>query len=218
MLLGTWSLDATATVTIISLGGGSTCADAAKLECVQTSPPPPPPAPPARVLDNGDEGTSCVGHWPVSGGASPYGADSLYAVATRATYSFRFDDLTAGEYRVYLWWTTCSSRLTDVPVDVIHSAGTSRVAVNQQKDGGRWMLLGTWSLDATATVTVNSLGRGSTCADAARVEFATPRDLSFEAQQATARFGKLPAAGGQVPGSALRTQGVGPSRPSVTPR
>jgi hypothetical protein len=40
--------------------------------------PPVGPPPFEIIVDNGDPGTSSTGTWLVSGGANPYGANSLY--------------------------------------------------------------------------------------------------------------------------------------------
>jgi len=118
------------------------------------------------VLDNGGPGTSYTGSWKLSGGTDFYGTSSLYSNQAGATYTFRPTLPGAGRYDVYLWWTEYSSRVTAVPVSIVHSAGTDVVYVNQHDDGSQWNLLGTWEFGTTATVTIRSLGIGSTCADA----------------------------------------------------
>jgi hypothetical protein len=134
------------------------------------SPPPgPPPLPDELILDNGESGTTPQGSWTASGGANPYGANSLYSRSVGATYAYKFNLGQGGACDVYLWWTDYYSRLTNVPVDIAHAGGTSRVTVNQQANGGRWNRVGTWSFGSQATVTIVSLGNGTTCADAVRL-------------------------------------------------
>jgi hypothetical protein len=118
------------------------------------------------ILDNGSPGTTAVGYWPASGAPSPYGDSSLYAREPNAKYTYRFSLATPGTYEVHLWWTEYYSRLTNVPVDITHGSGTQRVTVNQLTNGGRWNRVGAWAFGSEATVTIISLGGGTTCADA----------------------------------------------------
>jgi uncharacterized repeat protein (TIGR03806 family) len=118
------------------------------------------------VLDNGQPGTTAKGGWSVSGGANPYGTNSLYANAAGATYTFQLGLAQGGEYEVHVWWTEWPSRLTNVPIDVIHSQGTATIPVNQRANGGKWNKIGSWSFGATAKVVIRSLGNGTVCADA----------------------------------------------------
>jgi hypothetical protein len=121
----------------------------------------------AVVIDNGQSGTSAVGGWSVSGGPSPYGANSLYSKSTNGTYSWQAK-LNPGKYEVLLWWTTWPSRPTAAPVTIAHAAGTSTATVNQMVNGGRWNLIGTYDFGSTGKVTVQSVDSStSTCADAA---------------------------------------------------
>ncbi|MHC5060204.1 MAG: PKD domain-containing protein [Planctomycetota bacterium] len=119
------------------------------------------------IVDNDGSGTLSTGTWRVSGGEEPYGTASLWA-RDQATYTWQFDSQPAGTYEVFMWWTEFSSRYDQVPVDIVHSDGTSTVTVNQQQDGGQWNSLGTYYFDSTGTVTVTAdHGSGiSTCADA----------------------------------------------------
>ena len=53
------------------------------------------------IIDNGGSGTSSTGTWQVSGGTSPYGANSLWA-RDGATYTWQFASQPAGTYEVYM--------------------------------------------------------------------------------------------------------------------
>ncbi|MCX7719495.1 MAG: hypothetical protein N2111_13990, partial [Candidatus Sumerlaeaceae bacterium] len=48
-------------------------------------------------------------------------------------------------YKVYVWYTAGSNRATAAPYQVTHTGGTTTVNVNQQANGGQWVLLGTWN-------------------------------------------------------------------------
>src|SRR4030095_1203490 len=101
-----------------------------------------------------------------SGGPGPDGVDSLYS-RSGATYSYTFTVPSAGPYSVRLWWTEYLTRAASVPVDIQHAGGTSRVYVNQQKDGGRGNELGLFGFGANALVRILADGSSTTCADAA---------------------------------------------------
>ena len=119
------------------------------------------------ILDNAGSGTSSIGTWYVSGGADPYGTDSLYANEAGASYTFSIDLTAPGEYQVFAWWTEWRNRRTSVPYDISDLGGTGTVTVNQQLNGGQWNRLGsTWNFGANATITLRSLGDGTTSADA----------------------------------------------------
>ena len=119
------------------------------------------------TLDNGQSGTSSRGTWIVSGGTNPYGSNSLYSRSNGASYTFNVNLDAPGEYEVFAWWTEYPSRRTSVPYDINHLGGTDTVSVNQRQGGGQWNQLGnTWNFGSTATITLRSLGDGSTSADA----------------------------------------------------
>ena len=69
-----------------------------------------------------------------------------------------------------MWWTEWSSRLTDVPVEIYDGAILiDFIKVNQQLNGGKWNLLGTYGFSGKARVVIVSEGGGSTSADAVRI-------------------------------------------------
>jgi hypothetical protein len=128
----------------------------------------------ALILDNDEAGTSSTGKWSRWGKTDPYGRSSLHTSNRGSTYTFNVDLPSAGEYQVFAWWTEYtnrrtgeSQRRTSVPYDITHMDGTGTVTVNQQENSGQWNPLGTtWHFDKTATITIRSLGNGSTSADA----------------------------------------------------
>jgi hypothetical protein len=77
----------------------------------------------------------------------------------------------AGNYQVYLRWTSGVNRATNVPVDITHGDGTvSTVTVNQEQNGGQWVLLGTYPLSpGVSCVTIrNTDTNGLVVADGVR--------------------------------------------------
>jgi PKD repeat protein len=124
----------------------------------------------AVIIDNGDPGTSYTGSWPVSGGTSPYGANSFWS-RDGATYSWAFTPPQAGDYEVFMWWSGWSSRSTSVPVDIQHLGGTTRITINQLLNAGKWNSLGTFSFAAATSYKVTITAQRyptSTCADAVK--------------------------------------------------
>lgn len=129
-------------------------------------------APEHIIVDNDTAGTSSVGTWSVSGGENPYGADSLYARATNASYTWSFALQQGGTYEVFLWWTDFSSRGSAIPVAVTHALGTTSLIVNQEADGGQWNSLGAYRMEAgqSYSVKLTTIGDNSTAsADAVRI-------------------------------------------------
>ncbi|HVR73361.1 MAG TPA: PQQ-dependent sugar dehydrogenase, partial [Planctomycetota bacterium] len=166
--MGSWSFGSSARITVRSLGGGSTCADAVRLVPLEVGAPPA-PTPSDLVLDDGDRGTTAIGDWRTSGAPSPHGSKSLYSKSTSASYSYSFDLPQPDEYDVELWWTEYSSRPGAAPVDITHASGTATIHVNQRSNGGRWNKVGRWSFSSRAVIRIRSLGGDSTCADAVRL-------------------------------------------------
>jgi hypothetical protein len=54
----------------------------------------------------------------------------------------------AGNYGVYIWYTADAGRANNVPVDIVYNGGSTTVSVNQQVNGAKWNLLGTYSFSA----------------------------------------------------------------------
>jgi lysophospholipase L1-like esterase len=130
------------------------------------------------IIDNGAAGTSFTGIWSVSSAPNPYGANSLWS-RDGTTYTWTFTPAQSGNYDLSMWWTIWSSRSTSVPVDITYFGGTTRVYINQQINGGKWNLLGTFSFVAGQSYTIritSQPGPSSTCADA--VKFSRVSDLN----------------------------------------
>ncbi len=102
-------------------------------------------------------------------GASHYYNQLLGTGQDIATWSFTVPR--SGVYSVYAWWPADSWRPVDVPYTVHHLGGSTTVRVDQQRDGGRWNLLGAFGFDDQGAVTVSddaSSGR-DIVADAVRL-------------------------------------------------
>ncbi|HTW95230.1 MAG TPA: fibronectin type III domain-containing protein [Tepidisphaeraceae bacterium] len=64
----------------------------------------------------------------------------------------------AGTYDVYTWYPATSTNAASVPVSIVSASGTSNVTVDEEVDGGQWVLLGTYAFDATGQVIFNTTG------------------------------------------------------------
>jgi hypothetical protein len=160
-VLGTYDFSGHAKVVVVSEDNScSTSADAAQFTVVEDRGP--------VIIDDGEPGTSSIGTWIISGGADPYGTQSLYSREAGAEYAFESE--VTGRYEVALWWTQYASRCSAVPVEIYDGdVLIETVTVNQQQDGGQWNVLGTYDFSGHAKVVVVSEDNScSTCADALR--------------------------------------------------
>jgi PKD repeat protein len=121
------------------------------------------------IIDNGNPGTSYTGSWGVSGGANPYGTDSVWS-RNGDTYSWQMSSQPAGVYEVYMWWSGYSSRATSISVAIDYANGTQTTTINQQQNAGQWNSLGQYYFNTTGKVTITAAtsSTASTCADAVR--------------------------------------------------
>jgi beta-glucanase (GH16 family) len=130
----------------------------------------------AIIVDNASTTVSYSGTWSSSTSTSGYySTNYLHDGNTdkgNKTFSFKPTLTTSGDYLVYAWWTEGSNRATNVPIDIITSDGTTKtVAVNQQSDGGRWVLLGGFPLSTSnAEIKIRTTNTtGYVIADAVKV-------------------------------------------------
>jgi PKD repeat protein len=138
------------------------------------------------IIDNGGSGTSYTGTWPISGGSSPYGTNSLYS-RDGATYTWSAGALPAGNYEVLMWWTTASTRGPNIGVQINHNSGTATTSVNQQTNGGKWNSLGTYYFDSAGSVVLTatsemqtSTSMYSSCADAVWFRYISDSDVIID--------------------------------------
>ena len=98
------------------------------------------------IVDNADAtGVRRVGTWNQNTSSSAFRGSYLSdGNSGKGSKSVTFTPTLAvgGQYDVYLWWNSGSSRATNVPVDIRSSSRTRTALVNQQVNGSRWNLLG----------------------------------------------------------------------------
>ena len=129
---------------------------------------------PDLIVDNGDQGTIESGDWLVSGGANPWGTDSLYSNTVGDTYTYQ--TARSGENNVFMRWTPFSNRSNSVQVQVFDGATPFEpiVIVNQQANANAWFPIGTHTFSGNAKVVITATGGAtSTNADAVKFESTT---------------------------------------------
>lgn len=99
------------------------------------------------IVDNTSASFSCSANWATgTSSTDKYGSDYRYrstaAVSDPATWQ---PTLSTRTYAVYAWWPQGSNRSPAAPYIVHYNGGTATVTQNQQTNGGKWNLLGTWS-------------------------------------------------------------------------
>ncbi len=98
------------------------------------------------IIDNPE--AQFTGSWTLANSATDKcGKDYCYIGKTGAGYSAKFvlPSTLQGQYRIYAWYSAGTNRTSQAKYSVNHANGTSSVSINQQQNGGKWNLLGTWS-------------------------------------------------------------------------
>jgi cell wall-associated NlpC family hydrolase len=115
-------------------------------------------------------------------GTSSYGrgvTDDNYRFARPAEGAepaqFKFEIPETANYAVYASWPQVKGGNDSVPVGVVTTSGTEWTLVNQQRDGGRWVRLGVYEMQAGDDYSVlfsrETTGRDYVIADAVKVEY-----------------------------------------------
>ena len=135
------------------------------------------------VIDNVDAGFTTDSAWSASMSTSGYvGSNYLHDGTAGADASTRWAKwtptvATAGHYNIYMNWTAGSNRPAAAPLAIAYNGGTdTSKTVNQQTNGGTWVLVGNYSLAAGTGNYVKLLATASgyTVADAVRFEYTGP--------------------------------------------
>lgn len=103
------------------------------------------------IVDNRDANTISRGDWWANRThAQNWGPDSLISAIEGSDFIWLPDVAEAGDYAVYARWTRNNKRSQNVKYFINNGGTKHRVTVNQRdpEQGGRWVLLGTYPLDA----------------------------------------------------------------------
>ncbi len=108
-----------------------------------------------RTVDNNTAGFSVVGTWSTAtGAADKHGADYRFHSTAPASEPAQWVTTLNGTavWNVWAWWPQGANRSASAPYVVQHAAGTSTVNMNQQINGGKFNLLGSWNMGGTVSV------------------------------------------------------------------
>lgn len=130
---------------------------------------------PDIVVDNDDPGFSLSTGWSIWSASTDYEEDYYYVSDSQGGQWAQWTPNlpVSGEYEVFAWWVSNSSRRTDVSYTIYHGGTTTTVTgINQQQSGGQWNSLGTFYFDAgdAGYVKINATvpGVSTYCADAVK--------------------------------------------------
>lgn len=110
--------------------------------------------PPLTVIcDNDKPAVTLTGNWAnnsINEVDERYELSFEYAVPGdgSATATFRPNLPTGGRYKIFARWTSHKNRATNAPYVIHHRQGRKTVLVDQEQNGGRWILLGEYEFEA----------------------------------------------------------------------
>jgi cell wall-associated NlpC family hydrolase len=104
----------------------------------------------SQVVGNETKGRFRAVGWQERSGGYSHGGDYAYTESGTEKKSARFkvDIPTAGDYAIYAWWPVAKANSASTRFGVDTASGTTWTKVNQQRDGGMWVKLGTYELEA----------------------------------------------------------------------
>jgi len=74
-----------------------------------------------------------------------------------------------GTFEIYAKWTAHANRASDAKYTINDINGSDIISVNQKQKGGQWNLLGTFVLDSSSKISLNSAANGYVIADGLRL-------------------------------------------------
>ena len=138
----------------------------------------------ATVVDDNSTGFSKTGTWNPSAAVDSYDGSSITAMNIGSTATWRPTLPLDGSYTVYGWWSdkkadgTSFDRDSAADYTINFDGGSQTVVVDQDKDSGQWVALGTFDFKAGTTGYVSllrdSANGTSTVADAVRFVWNAP--------------------------------------------
>ena len=130
----------------------------------------------SQVVDNASPGRFSAPGWGErSEGGKYYGEDYAYVEPSQGATPARFKVKipTSGYYTVYAWWPSAEDNSAATRFGVSTTSGVKWTEVNQQTDGGMWVRIGAYKMQAgdryAVQVSPGSEGQGSVIADAVMV-------------------------------------------------
>ncbi|MDA7867280.1 hypothetical protein N9B57_05010, partial [Verrucomicrobia bacterium] len=128
------------------------------------------------IIDNLDPEFTVEGLWSESAAIDEFGGSSVYTLSTDGAAIWSLQNEAPGIYQVFIWNSGKLSgdrriaRNTNASYTIVHSGGSSVVAIDQNQQTGQWVPLGQFEFqgDGTEKISVKS-GGNSTVADAVRL-------------------------------------------------
>ncbi len=103
------------------------------------------------IVDDASSDFSASDNWWVSTWSSEKYGSGYHVRSTEYVSDparFKADLSRSDTFKVYAWWTSGSNRASSAPYIIYASDGSHTVHVNQQVNGGQWVLLGTYSMNS----------------------------------------------------------------------
>ncbi|PYJ02748.1 MAG: hypothetical protein DME25_15375, partial [Verrucomicrobia bacterium] len=153
------------------------------------------------ILDNTNAEVTFVGAWQTgTSAAGHYGDDYRFASSTGSGLSnatYRPYIAVAGNYDVYMWYPQGGNRATNAPWLISYNGGSTNVLVNQQINGGAWLLIASALPFAPGTNgfvrLANNAGPSVVIADAVRFSYSatqlTPPAITVQPQSQSVSVG-----------------------------
>ncbi len=151
------------------------------------------------VLSNSwSTGTTAPGHW----GDNYRFRNTTATGATFGEVEWRANLPAAGAYEVAIYYPQGTNRATDAPFTVHHAAGDTTLLINQQINGGQWVVLGTFTFAAGTVGSVSLSNAASASVVIADAVAFTPQTGTVQLSMAVSPVGwgtTTPAPGGPYP-------------------
>ncbi len=147
----------------------------------------------SQVVDNSTAGRFQASGWQKkSGGDLSHGGDYVSSTSGAGSATFKVSIPTSNDYAVYVWHPSAVDNSAAARFGISTSSGVKSVQVDQRKDGGMWLKLGTYEMEkGERFVRVSGSSSGGTVvADAVAIvrgDSAAPPDEGTSAQPAAAR-------------------------------
>jgi cell wall-associated NlpC family hydrolase len=124
----------------------------------------------SQVVDNAQTGRFEASGWKRGGKDSwAHGGDYVSAGAAANDARFKLRAPTDGDYALYAWWPARKANSSAARFGVKTASGTNWTEVDQTKDGGFWVQIGTYEMKASDKYVVrlsSNGGSGEVVADA----------------------------------------------------
>jgi len=103
----------------------------------------------SQVVDNAQSGRFEAPGWKRGGTDSwAHGGDYVSAGTSTSDARFKLRTPTDGDYALYAWWPGRKDNSSTTKFGVKSARGTKWVEANQTRDGGMWVKLGTFEMEA----------------------------------------------------------------------